>query len=264
MSKTYIGEIWKEVKFSVDNATKLKIEISNFGRVRSFSQAKQGNILNGSLVGGYKVIRLKLYSERDEKSQKRLDYMRAQIAMLVRQVGKLRTKYQVKRVKDKAYTDLGKKIKQQDDLLEVVKKKYQIEFRKIENARANCVAYLVHRLVAEYFIKRPSPHHTIVGHLDFNKENNHYTNLKWFTHKEHVIHREKSPLVIQARRNRIGKHFENSTVYKLNTSKVKLIKRRMNEGVSLRALAKTFKVSETQMLRIKRGENWAHVDAANE
>ncbi len=261
MSKTFIGESWKKVKFSVDNTTNLRIEISNFGRVKSYSSQGDGRILQGGLVDGYKIIRLKLYSERDEKAQQRIDYMRAQIAMLVRQVGKLRTQYQAKKNKDKAYTDLGKKIKQQEELLDVVRKKYQTEYKKIEKERTNHVAYLVHRLVAEYFIKRPSPHHTIVGHLDFNKENNHFSNLKWFTHKEHLIHREKSPFVIQARKDRIGKHFENSKVYKLNSTKVKLIKRRMNEGVSLRTLAKSFKVTETQMLRIKRGENWSHVEA---
>ena len=41
-----------------------------------------------------------------------------------------------------------------------------------------------------------------------------------------------------------------------------ILKKRMNEGVSLRELAKRNKVTETQLLRIKRGINWGKVAAA--
>ena len=41
-----------------------------------------------------------------------------------------------------------------------------------------------------------------------------------------------------------------------------LIKKKIAEGMSLRALAKQFKVTETQIRRIKSGENWGHVQAA--
>ena len=262
MTRTFEGEIWKELKFDVDYVNYLKIEVSNFGRVRRFSRLTDGKILAGGTVNGYKIVRFKLFAERDEKSQHRIDYLREQIAMLVRQVGKLRTKYQAKRVKDKAYFDLEKTIKQQDELLATVKKNYQKELKRIENARSKNIAYLVHRLVAEYFVDRPSPDHSIVAHLDYNKQNNHYSNVKWLTKKEHVIHREKSPLVIKSRQERFGKHYEGTKVYKLTSTKVMLIKKKINQGTPLRTLAKTFKVSETQLLRIKRGENWGNIEAA--
>lgn len=38
--------------------------------------------------------------------------------------------------------------------------------------------YRVHRLVAKYFVDNPD-NLPIVMHIDNNKQNNHYTNLKW-------------------------------------------------------------------------------------
>ena len=41
-----------------------------------------------------------------------------------------------------------------------------------------------------------------------------------------------------------------------------ILKKRLNEDTPLSQLAKRYKVSETQILRIKRGENWGKVPAA--
>ena len=42
-----------------------------------------------------------------------------------------------------------------------------------------------HQLVAEIWV--PNPHnHTEILHIDENPRNNHYTNLKWGTHKENL------------------------------------------------------------------------------
>lgn len=45
----------------------------------------------------------------------------------------------------------------------------------------------VHILVAEAYVPNPDPEHfTIVMHIDSNKENKHYTNLKWGTVAENT------------------------------------------------------------------------------
>ena len=43
----------------------------------------------------------------------------------------------------------------------------------------------IHQLVAEVFVPNPEGH-TEIMHLDDNNRNNHYTNLKWGTHKENM------------------------------------------------------------------------------
>lgn len=43
----------------------------------------------------------------------------------------------------------------------------------------------IHQLVAETFIPNPEGYNEIL-HLDDNKQNNHYTNLKWGTHLENM------------------------------------------------------------------------------
>jgi len=43
----------------------------------------------------------------------------------------------------------------------------------------------IHQLVAEAFVPNPAGHNEIL-HIDDNNRNNHYTNLKWGTHKENM------------------------------------------------------------------------------
>lgn len=108
--------------------------------------------------------------------------------------------------------------------------------------------YLIHRLVAEYFLKRPSPQHKFVIHLNNKKDDNYVHNLKWTTIKEQQEH------VIKNRRD---KHLGN---YKLTEERVRLIKRKMLTGKTrLKIIAKQFGVSDMQIHRIKTGENWGHV-----
>jgi hypothetical protein len=118
---------------------------------------------------------------------------------------------------------------------------------------ANRQNYYLHRLVAEYFTKKPSTKHSFVIHVDHIKENNKADNLKWVTHESQIGHALNDPNVLVRQNPAEGP--------KLNTAKVRQIKRALKakNQPTLKALAKQFKVSDMQIHRIKTGENWSHV-----
>lgn len=49
----------------------------------------------------------------------------------------------------------------------------------------------VHQIVAEHFIDNPD-NKAQVNHKDYNKKNNHYTNLEWVTQSENIIHMQNN------------------------------------------------------------------------
>ena len=119
-------------------------------------------------------------------------------------------------------------------------------------------AVLLHRLVAKYFLPRPTSKQKFIIHLDYDKENNHYKNLRWATQEEVTKHAKKNPAVIKAKKDRL-KNIGDGYNTKLNEVKVKQIRAFLKQGKTLKALAARYKVSDMQIYRIKTGENWGHV-----
>lgn len=118
----------------------------------------------------------------------------------------------------------------------------------------------IHKLVAQYFLERPSEDHKFVIHLDYNKKNNYTDNLRWATKEEMEAHQQKSPYVIKSREKR--RNSRPSKGHKLTTTDVIRIKKRIfdpNRKTRLKIIAKQFGISEMQLYRIKSGENWSHV-----
>ena len=108
--------------------------------------------------------------------------------------------------------------------------------------------FLIHRLVAKYFVRQPTNKHKFVIHLNYVKDDNFYKNLKWVTHEEKFKHATLNP-----NRKRIGNQ-------KLKESQVVRIKKKLADGKStLKKIASQFGITDMQVHRIKTGENWAHV-----
>ncbi|WAC09698.1 NUMOD4 domain-containing protein [Dyadobacter pollutisoli] len=112
----------------------------------------------------------------------------------------------------------------------------------------------VHKLVAEHFVDKTSDEHNFVIHVDFEKQNNYFENLKWVTKAEMIDHNRENPAFI----NRvIPRRTKN---YKLTESKVRIIKKLLkNDNNRLKMIAKQFGITHTQLNRIRSGENWKHV-----
>lgn len=249
MIKNYPGEIWKNVKFDFEFTNDYRLEVSNFGRLKTFNRYVQGDLLKGTMINGYPIVRLKFFKHRDEKIQKRISALQQQILNL-----NLKTKLLKQSNGTQAQLD------EVAQLLTEAKKKLAKQFKIDSKDRTIHYHSLVHKLVAEYFCVRPTDKHTVVAHLDFDKLNNRSSNLKWMTPEENFAHQQKSPLVIAKREDR--SYSKNSKVAKLTITKVMLLKKMLNQGKPLRTLVKHFKITDTQILRIKRGENWADVPAA--
>jgi len=114
-------------------------------------------------------------------------------------------------------------------------------------------ASYVHRLVALLFLEKKENEKFVI-HLDFDKENNLASNLKWVTKSALFLHHKKNPKKIA----RIGK----ITYSKLSEGRVRLIKKKLfdpNRRTRMKMIAKQFGISEMQLYRIKSGENWGHV-----
>ncbi len=136
------------------------------------------------------------------------------------------------------------------------------KFRDDLKARTINYHSLIHRLVADYYLRKPGANQTIVAHLDHNKLNNRDFNLKWMSPEENYEHQKSSPHVIQEKKDRRFRRKENSKATKLTVTKVMLLKKLLNEGKPMKQLVRQFKVTDTQILRIKRGENWSDIKAA--
>lgn len=115
-------------------------------------------------------------------------------------------------------------------------------------------SYLVHKLTAEYFVDKTADDQDVVIHLDWNKQNNYYLNLQWVTKAESYKRMHK---VLQEARKKAGKVVTSS---KLNKKDVAVVKGMLEKGVKQNLIAKMFCISEMQVSRIARKENWAEVE----
>ena len=120
---------------------------------------------------------------------------------------------------------------------------------------------LLHRLVAEQFLPKENEAQIYVIHVDFDKTNNRLDNLRWATKEEMQIHNQKNPAVIQQIETMVD-NIHKGKRNKLNPSKVLFIRGKLDDPerkTRMRLLAKQFDVSEMQLYRIKRRENWGHL-----
>lgn len=124
--------------------------------------------------------------------------------------------------------------------------------------------HLIHRLVADYFIKKPSKLHNYVIHLDHSKTNNHVKNLSWVTYEEQRAHSAKSE-ASQANAIRLSQYSRiTGKGKKLTEAKVRQIKKLLEspkKAANMKQIAEQFEITPMQLYRIKSGENWGWVNA---
>lgn len=107
--------------------------------------------------------------------------------------------------------------------------------------------FRVHRIVATLFIDNPN-NYPCVLHIDNNKKNAHYKNLKWGTHKQNMQDAFRDGLIklkgVQRNRSNLT---ENDVVDIFNSKE------------TCRALAKKYSVNYTCIVDIRSGRSWNHI-----
>lgn len=125
--------------------------------------------------------------------------------------------------------------------------------------------FYIHKLVGEYFVEGQSEENHRLIHLDYDKKNNHISNLKWVSKVDALAHQKLNPAVIAAKK--VQAQYVPEVGHKLTTTDVIRIKKKIwdpNRKTRMRLIAKQFGISEMQLYRIKSGENWSHVRVENE
>ncbi len=113
----------------------------------------------------------------------------------------------------------------------------------------------IHKLVASVWLEKPSEKHTIVTHLDRNLKNNHVSNLQWLTPEEAGKRNGEFYSKIFT-----GKKYQREKRNtKLKEQDVVQLKKMLQRGIPQAKIAKLICISEMQVTRIKRGENWGDV-----
>lgn len=106
----------------------------------------------------------------------------------------------------------------------------------------------IHKLVAEFFVKKVHKYQTYVIHKDHNKLNNHFENLIWATREELDEHNKKNP--VKRGRKPGQKNNDENTAISVNKTIKKLSKLRMQLQMILNEIKHTEQA--LQQLKIKK------------
>lgn len=113
--------------------------------------------------------------------------------------------------------------------------------------------FYVHKLIAQEFCKQASKKAKFVVHLDRDKLNNYYENLKWVTQREMTDLQIKNGVYKPENRKR-------PSHCKMNLTRVLLLKKRLKEGkTKKKILARDFGITIEQVRKIEKGIDWKHV-----
>ena len=259
ITRFYDEEVWKEVELKSPFKERFEFFISNYGNVKKNNLIKgNSTIVKQPLTEGYPSVNLTLILPIGEEDKSYFAAIRENIKILKLDIS---TTEALAKLSEKPDPILFQKIADNEKLLKTMKINYTKNYKKREQKRKRFYGSLTHRLVALYFLPTPETNKNLVAHIDYDKLNNHHSNLKWMSREENTAHQKKSPYVIKSKVSILEKPTRRTNT-KLTVNQVMILKKRLNEDTPLSKLAKRYKVSQTQLLRIKRGENWGKVPAA--
>lgn len=142
-------------------------------------------------------------------------------------------------------------------------KDYRVfRFWSYENETRKSVLLFFHKLIAELFVPKHNDDQIYIIHIDHDRTNNDARNLKWVNYEEKMAHYRKSPKVIKAKQKWSEPNYKLDG-HKLSATKVLHLKKLIhdpNRKTRMKMIARKFGISEMQLYRIKRGENWGNIE----
>lgn len=257
--KSLKSEVWTKFSVTRNGVTyKTHMLLSNYGRLASSAYGEWKLLSTKNLTSGFPSYNFRIYKEKDKETAATENKMLDRINSFYQKVYKLR-KSALKVKKKSEIAEYNKEIKKTTEKINDLKKEKSAFLKEKIQDRVVSIHMLYHKEVAKNFLEKPkNKAKKFVIHLDHNKENNYYKNLRWADQAEVTKHNQKNPTVIEARENRVAtkKH------YRLNPKNVGAIKTLLKQGVPLAKIAKKYKVSDMQIHRIKTGECWPEVKAS--
>ena len=126
--------------------------------------------------------------------------------------------------------------------------------------------HLVHRLVAESFLKEPSEtlvkeclksgsDVVLINHKDGNKQNNHFSNLEWSDRSEQMYHAYD----LQLKKSQIGIENKNSKLTSDDIKEIRKLYVRQSKEYGTVALAKKYGVTDSVIGLIIRNKSYKNV-----
>lgn len=112
--------------------------------------------------------------------------------------------------------------------------------------------FYAHKLIAETYIPNlDKKSRKKIIHLDYNRMNNVPSNLAWASDQEASDHQKKNPKFTE----------QSYTVFnsRLNKKSVSFIKYLLNREIPRQVISDYFELSDMQIGRIVRGENWGEI-----
>lgn len=252
-------EIWKDYGLPYTYVNDYRVQVSSHGNVKVFNKLNpEGRLVKENLQEGYPIVRMKLFKKRRKNVEERIQEFNREIQLIEQER------------RDVKKSELSNsEIFSQVERLNLERKKI-IEQRskyikRTDKTRTINAHFLVHRAVAELFVEKQE-NAEIVIHKDFNKKNNHYSNLSWETKENSFARYGQNPVfkINKMKAELLGIKGKKRGFSKLDEKDVLLIKEKLRKGKTLRSIAQRFKVSDMQIHRIKSGENWAEVKTVAE
>ncbi len=134
---------------------------------------------------------------------------------------------------------------------------YYVGFKIESTGKKSRSLKAVHRLVAEAFVVKTGPTQRFVIHKNFNLLDNRAENLLWVNRAELTNHNRMNPRV-KAALDRIKGKVTNSKL--TETQVIRLKKKLKRSSNPLYKIAREFGITHTQLNRIRKGENWGHIE----